>query len=81
MTARHGTARDYDAGCRCDLCRDAWRKEMYRNWRSRTRRGLDVDDSRHGTANGYGNWGCRCEACRSAWAARQAEYRAKRVDQ
>ena len=24
--------------------------------------------SKHGTANGYGNWGCRCEACTNAWA-------------
>jgi hypothetical protein len=28
---------------------------------------MNVDDPRHGTANGYHNLGCRCAACRAAW--------------
>lgn len=32
----------------------------------RRRRGLDDDDPRHGTENGYQNYGCRCDPCRAA---------------
>ena len=35
-------------------------------------------DSRHGTANGYGNHYCRCEACTAAWKVAVKAYRAKK---
>lgn len=37
-------------------------------------KGMDEDDPRHGTANGYGNLGCRCAACREANRVNHSRY-------
>lgn len=63
---RHGTYNFYIAGCRCEKCTTFWNEYCLLRRLHRTNRGLDADDPRHGTANGYINWGCRCDPCRVA---------------
>jgi hypothetical protein len=41
--------------------RDAWKRNAQKAHRT-----LPLDDSRHGTLNGYTNHGCRCDRCRQA---------------
>lgn len=47
---------------------------------SSPRRELAIDDPRHGTVNGYGNYGCRCEPCKAAKAEETREYNARTVE-
>lgn len=45
-------------------CRACRRLDYFRNKSI----GLEPNDPRHGTANGYANWGCRCDDCTGAYA-------------
>lgn len=60
---------DYEAGCRCTVCRKA---NSTRNMRRRRERWAmrELIDGRlvavgreHGKRSTYTNWGCRCAAC------------------
>lgn len=61
---RHGTITSYNAGCRCDKCIDAGKKQRAK-WRARVLAELKAnkDDPRHGSLTGY-TAGCRCFKCR-----------------
>lgn len=64
---RHGsylTYRNRRFRCRCDECREGHRVRCAEEREERRARGLSMNDPRHGTHNGYGNWGCRCTRCR-----------------
>lgn len=64
----HGTATRYVNGCRCDACRDVYRKIRARRYAGR----VEVDGvliaqgAEHGTWSTYTNHGCRCQACKTA---------------
>ena len=61
---RHGTITSYNAGCRCDKCIEAGKKQRAK-WRARVLEELKAnkDDPRHGSLTGY-TAGCRCFKCR-----------------
>lgn len=50
--------------------------------RARERRlsGIDDDDIRHGTNNGYSNYNCRCDQCKKANSVAPSNYKAKNLD-
>lgn len=63
----HGAFKNYQAGCRCERCREANRvRHAAQRADRRARGGLPPGDSRHGTHTGYTNWCCRCDPCRAA---------------
>ncbi len=74
----------YILGCRCDICREAWRKQMRtpaqkryeRRWRDRVR---GTEPPEHGTRTAYIYYACRCDVCRESASQRSREYRAKRL--
>lgn len=77
----HGTAGGYtNHHCRCDLCREAFSKAMWKAGVKRRERGLPKGDPRHGTANGYDNYGCRCDACKLARKQVRDRARKRRDD-
>jgi hypothetical protein len=82
---KHG-ASGYDAGCRCDTCRDGHLKDARWQRHSRTER-LKADPTlaEHGKSSTYINWGCRCELCvqehnRKVASHRQAKFEALQKD-
>lgn len=78
MSAQHGTYLRYNAGCRCDGCRNANRERIASDRRKRIAKGLPVGDPRHGDPVAATNWGCRCDLCRAARKTRNSEYYASR---
>lgn len=62
----HGHVQCYNAGCRCDECKQANTERNYKSRKAREAKQLDPQDSRHGTDNLYTNFGCRCEPCTKA---------------
>lgn len=77
---RHGSMPGYSAGCRCEPCRDANRRQLADQKFKRLERGLPPGDPRHGTATAYMNWNCRCELCRAAGSQENRRKRAARPD-
>lgn len=82
----HGTKRTYDAGCRCDECKDigsaAARKhrakvaaEAGREYRPHAAPHAAKGEIKHGTVSGYCNGGCREECCRRAYAEGRKAWR------
>lgn len=73
--AKCGTKSAYNAGCRCDDCRDA---------NTKAHRQLRVDKDRyditHGTASGYFNFGCHCEPCKTAGSEQNRRMRLQMVE-
>ena len=67
IVATHGSPSQYNAGCRCPLCRESHRLRMTEQRYKRYAR-VAADDPAvpHGTATGYINWGCRCDLCKAA---------------
>lgn len=63
----HGKASSYNAGCRCDECREAARV-AHKAWRAQVRERFAAGDIqvRHGEAASYRMYGCRCEPCTEA---------------
>lgn len=78
MSRRHGTASNYNAGCRCADCTEAQRLRiaLFRLDRAGS---LSPDDPRHGNASSYINYGCRCRPCTDAHNARLLPGRARRI--
>jgi len=61
---RHGTINGYgNLGCRCDLCREAHRKN-HNEYMAR-QRAMGRVLGRHGSELAY-DTGCRCDPCREA---------------
>jgi hypothetical protein len=81
---KHGTSGCYtNHGCRCELCRIAWREYHRCNgyqqrYRSRVR-ALPTPEEKHGTRTGYENYGCRCDRCKEASRTAGREYRTRKV--
>lgn len=59
---RHGTANGYQAGCRCDPCREGG-KEYIREWHAGRLEDMRPED--HGKVKFY-QYGCRCDKCKKA---------------
>lgn len=70
---RHGTATEYNAGCRCKECRAANTRRV-----SERKSRLNPAYAPHGTASGYVNWNCRCDACKDAGSAANSARRLRR---
>lgn len=75
--------------CRCELCTaaaSAYSREHPKEDRANRPSTIDnflafrnnLDDPRHGTMNGYGNYQCRCDKCRAANAAMNKAARERR---
>lgn len=62
----HGHVQCYNAGCRCEECKQANAERAYKARKAREAKQLDPDDPRHGTASLYINFGCRCVPCTKA---------------
>lgn len=60
----HGHVQCYNAGCRCDLCKEAHYNRMADSKKKRLTQ--EVPSTIHGTYSGYLNWGCRCAPCKEA---------------
>lgn len=60
----HGSIPCYNAGCRCDLCKEAHYNRMTDSKKKRLAK--EVPSTIHGTYSGYLNWDCRCEPCKEA---------------
>lgn len=83
-TFKHGAGGYSNHGCRCGICRDAWRikKADYRRRKregaTMLRRGPVPDPAKQHGYSAYVNYGCRCGVCRAAAAAyrRQAAMKA-----
>jgi len=65
LREQHGNAQAYNAGCRCDLCREAHSIRMRKTKAQRFEQTKNPDDPRHGTRNFYANYGCRCDRCKA----------------
>ena len=88
----HGHVQCYNAGCRCEECKQAHTVRMDKARKAREAKKLDPNDPRHGTVNLYRNFGCRCVPCtkvtteyneehHEAWRRRQGmKYRGKVPD-
>lgn len=74
----HGTPNAYNNyGCRCEVCKSAYRLYQIEQVAGRRAKGLPTVDSRHGTYNGYLNYHCRCERCVEANRVYSIGYRLK----
>lgn len=73
--AAHGTCASYEAGCRCDDCRQA--NTARATDQRRKRREYPAEKIPHGLG-GYLNYGCRCPVCRSTHAQALAQQRRRR---
>lgn len=60
----HGHVQCYNAGCRCDLCKEANYNRLADSKKKRLTK--EVPSSIHGTYSGYLNWDCRCAPCKEA---------------
>lgn len=76
---KHGTRVAYEAGCRCDACKDIGRIKL-REFRGRkavaegkvyiprAEPNAAKGEIKHGTVTGYVNGGCREDCCRRAYS-------------
>lgn len=80
--ARHGIPSTYNAGCRCQPCRDAHKvRTLNRSQQRRkiTEAGQMPATVQHGSS-AYKNWGCRCDICAAAHKEQCARLYALRVE-
>ena len=70
----HGHVQCYNAGCRCEECKQANAERHYKERKKREAKTLDPLDSRHGTYSFYTNFGCRCESCTVAHSEYNEPY-------
>jgi hypothetical protein len=75
MTERHGTAGQYQKGCRCADCRAANTANCRRQREARKADPSRADRAGHGKTTTYRNYLCRCEECRTAWSKYMAKLR------
>lgn len=71
---RHGTPSMYNAGCRCEPCKNRHSNRMRLLRHQRLER-LEArgGEFEHGTS-GYVSWGCRCDTCAKAQAKNNHAY-------
>lgn len=74
----HGDYRTYRKGCRCDACREDYRRQSGEDRKRRYQDPSAADRAGHGNASTYKNYGCRCRPCTHAHTAYLGAQRAKR---
>jgi hypothetical protein len=74
---RHGTAVEYNRGCRCEECKA---HNAARHRAGAVDRMSRPEEIPHGTESGYVNWYCRCGPCSSVGRAKLRERQAVRGD-